>query len=217
VNARLVKDAIALIRRERRRRLDELPDHEWAYDEWQSHHEPFVNDLCLMLLVAMRHEVERELVKLAAKVTGHGRPLRGDEYAQRVLAQRASLVTRGKGWKSLIATLKLKSFPEWDSSMETLRLVSNSYKHAPTGRPDVELLKHLHLDRRRKYAPLSESDAVRKRLAKSLRLRKSVDYCDIAEELLKRAAQFLKDVASQPSLSPVKYGALSIRPRDAEH
>lgn len=193
-----------------------MPDHVWAYDEWQFHHEPFINDLCLMLLVTIRHQVERNLVKLAARVTGHGNPLDREEYVKRVTEERMALKTTDKGWKSLVSKLKLKSLPEWASSMETLRLVANNYKHAPSERPDVDLLRHLHLDRRRNYASLPESNAVRERLAKSVRLRTNADYCDIAEEMLRRA-RFLKDVAGQPGLSRVKPGRLSLAFKHVEY
>lgn len=82
--------------------------------------------------------------------------------------------------------------------METLRLLANSYKHAPHGGPDNDLLKHLkeHLKfrRRRKYASLPESHRLREGLALSLGLGKDTDYCDIAEEFVGLADRFLGKV-----------------------
>jgi hypothetical protein len=58
----IVKDMIGFIRAERDRRLALLAkvDSEVAYDLWSEVDEPFVNDLCLMLLVSIRHTVERD-------------------------------------------------------------------------------------------------------------------------------------------------------------
>jgi hypothetical protein len=215
MDTKVAKDTIKVIRKERKRRLSRLPNHpDAAYDRWLFSDEPFVNDLCLMLLVAIRHQVERELLGLAARMNGGEKPLSRKQYQQQVEDERKLL--RKKGWSKLIAKLKLKAFADWGTSMETLRLLANSYKHAPSGRPDNDLLKHLKLGLRRNYAPLPESACLRERLAASLNLEKDADYCTIAEELLKRADCFLAEVKQQPGLCKVKWGAVSLSLEDAE-
>src|SRR5712691_11701981 len=213
MDTKAAKDVIQVIRKERKRRLRRLPDDPDAADYvWRYTDEPFVNDLCLMLLVAIHHQVERELVGLAARMTGDGQPLSLAEYQRQVQIERDQWRT----WKTrrkTITKLKLESRAEW-TSMETLRLLANSNKHA-VRRPHDDLLGHLKLDLKRNYAPLAESDGVRERLATSLDLDNGADYCAIAEELLERADRFLTAVKKQPGLSKVR-GAVSLRSKDAE-
>jgi hypothetical protein len=204
MDTKVAKDTIKVIRKEQKRRWSRLPDHQdAAYDQWLFIDEPFVNDLYLMLLVAIRHQVERELVRLAAQMTGDGKALSREQYQTRIQDERR-LLRNKDGWKKLVAKLKLKSCAEWDTSMESLRLLANSYKHEPSGRPDNKLLKHLKLDLKRKYAPLPESSCVREGLAVSINLQKNADYGDIAEGLLKRSDRFLAAVKQQSGLSEVK-------------
>lgn len=210
MNTKVAKDTIAVIRKERRRRMSRLPDQPDAADYvWRYTDEPFVNDLCLMVLVAIHHQVEREILALAARMTDDGEPLSRTEYEQRVQTERGRW-RRRQDKPEVIARLNLRSFGQWDTSMETLRLLANSYKHEPSGRPDAELLRHLKLDVRRKYMALVDSDGLREGLAASLDLKKNADYCAIADALLMRADQFLAAVKRQPGLSRVKRGALSV-------
>jgi hypothetical protein len=214
MNTKAAKDTIEVIRKERQRRRAELPDPEdAAYDQWMFTDEPFINDLCLVLLVAIRHQVERELVGIAARVTDDGAPLDRKQYQERMRDEREGL---RHGWKPLIGKLDLRSFPEWQGSMQTLRLLVNSYKHSPWGRPDEDLLQHLKLPLTRNYAVLPDSRSVREKLADSLGLDKDADYCEITEELLNRADSFLGSVRQRPGLSEVKWGRLSLAAADAE-
>ena len=66
MDARVLKDMVATVRAERRRRKQPLTgeDDDSPHDRWLFVDEPFVNELCLVLLVALRHELERELVGL---------------------------------------------------------------------------------------------------------------------------------------------------------
>jgi hypothetical protein len=72
---RILKDIIAVIRAEQQRRESLLTDEEpnFAYDQWLFTDAPFVAELCLMLLVTLRHQVERELARLAARAVGDGK------------------------------------------------------------------------------------------------------------------------------------------------
>jgi hypothetical protein len=217
MDTKVAAEVIAVIRREKRRRFARLgrTDVEYAYDVWLFRDAPFVNELCLMMLVTIHHQVERDLVKIAAKCTGNSRKtLTGDAYRRRIREERARVRAHGMG--KLIAKLKLNSFGEWNSSMRTLQLLANCFKHSPSLRPDRPLLKHLRMpvlaERRPSvvYAPLPESDIFRERLAKSLKLDKDADYCAITEEFLARGTRFLKEVEVQPGISPVKLGAVSL-------
>ncbi len=206
------KDMIQVIRDERNARLKRLPTEnpDVAYDQWFFTDEPFINELCLDLLVAFRHHIERELVWMAARVTSDGRELAGKGYRKRVRDER-ELLRKSNGWKKLIAKLKLATVTEWNSSMNTLRLLANSYKHNPSSAPDRDLQKHLGLDLDGNYADLPESQALKKGLSTSLGLQEGADYCDIADELLARVDRFLKEVQAQPvTRSPVKWGPVPI-------
>jgi hypothetical protein len=213
----VAKDILDTIRREKKRRVARLEreDSDYAYDLWQARDEPFLNELCLMMLISIHHDVERRLVKLAARFTGdEKRTVNADTYKRRVRHERQLLHAKGKG--KLIAKLKLNSFPDWNGAMRTLQLLANCLKHSPSLTPDRPLLRHLKLPlvpgRRPtvSYAPLPESAIFRERLAISLKLPKHADYCDIIEEFLTRSEQFLKNVEKQKGVSPVKFGPVSL-------
>lgn len=196
----VAKHVIDVIRAEQDSRLARLvaEEPELANALWHVYDEPFINELCLMLLVAIRHQVERELVLLAARVTSDGRELDTDQYRQKV-----EQLSQPGNWKKLKSKLQLTSFAEWEA-METLRLLANAYKHAPSTTPSKDLLKHLGLDLGGEYASLPESPTFREGLAASLDLQCDSDFCDIADELLARAGRFLTDVQAQVKLSPIK-------------
>jgi hypothetical protein len=210
MNTSVAKDMIRVIRAERESRLARLPteDPDFAYDEWLSTDEPFINELCLTLLVALWHQVERELVHLAARVTSDGRELSLEQYRQRIKEERKHMDTRD-GRKEITAKLQLKTIDEWHS-MQTLRLLANSYKHHPSTKPKDLLLQHLAPRTRPNlnYDSLPESQGFKAELAASLDLLDGANYCDIADELLDRVARFLAEVPKQSMLSPVKWKVL---------
>jgi hypothetical protein len=215
MDTRVVKDTIEVIRRERKRRRARLPDnYDAAHDRWLFWDLPFVNELCLMLLVAIHHQLEHELIRIAAKKTDDGNDLSQAQYQERLRAERARWKTDRK---SIIAKLSLNSFPEWNREFEALRQIANSYKHTPWRKPDDKLLKLLSLDLTLNYAPIAESDAIREGLAVYLKMRKNAEYPAIATKLLKRADAFLTAVGSQPGLSKVHRGRVSFHPKDFEH
>jgi hypothetical protein len=193
MDAKLAASAVEVIRKERDARLSRLSneDPDYAYDSWLFFEGPFIGDLCLTVLVAVHHQVERELLHLAARVADDGRDLSGDEFDKRVEEERGQLKDRS-GRKKLVAKLKLETLDDWHS-LETLRFLSNSYKHNPSQMPDEDLLRHLGLKFGVPYAPLSESEALRAALGASLGLSEAADFCDIADELISRAARCITD------------------------
>ena len=217
MNSQIAKEIINVIRGERKRLADELTildreDHESAWEQWLFKAEPFINDMCLMVLVAVRHQVERELVLLAARANA-GTTINGAQYQHNVVFQRDLL--RLDGWKQLSATLNLQSFTEWTTSMETLRLLANCLKHEPTQGPGKELLEHLKLPLVPKgpmivgYLPLAESRCLREGLATSVNLPRDADYCTIAEAFVFAADHFLDGVRRTNSLAQIS-GAVSL-------
>jgi hypothetical protein len=213
METRILKEMIGVVKAEEQRRVAELDnvDPYYADDRWLFTDRPFVNELYLMVLVTLRHQVERELVKIAARVGGH--EISGAEYQANVKRERELL--RGGGWGKLEVRLKLKSFP--NKYVETLRLLANSYKHVPAMEPEKELLNLLHLERDVKYAPLPESESLQEALGLFVGLGKDAAFYDIAEKFIDEASDYLDGVQRSVTLSPVKWGRASLNPKDFLH
>lgn len=197
---RVIRDEKSRRAAERRadaRRSDE--DADIAGETWVGEDVPFLNDLCLMLLVTMWHHVERKLVWLAALVTEDGQDV--DDLKTYHVAARNERERWQKNRGTLIEQLNLKSCDEWDGAMRTLRLLANSYKHDPSGTPDKALLDHLVLDTHITYASLPESDAFREGLAASLGLQRDADYSDIANDFLDRIDRLFADIPKKARLA----------------
>jgi hypothetical protein len=193
---------IAVIRTEEQRRVSLLTgeDPDFEYERWLSTDEPFVNELCLMVLVTLRHQVERELVKLAARASDDGKEISPKEYHAEVQKLRKG---RGWNWETIKARLNLESCAG-NKRMEVLRLLVNSYKHDFSMEPDNELLNSLKLETGDDYARLPESPALRERLATSVGLGKEAGYCDIVGRFVDIASGFLAEAQSHTKARPVK-------------
>jgi hypothetical protein len=213
MNTRLAKNILEIIRSEEERRISLLDDKDSdaAYDQWVFKDAPFLAELCLMLLVALRHQVERELVVLAARAANDGKEIDGKQCQKRV--KELQDLPLSKRWKTIEARLKPQCCLGAEA-IEALRLLANSYKHDPSKEPAEDLLKLLNLEVGVNYAPLPESDALREALAASVGLNQDADYCDIAETFLDIVDIFLTDVRRQPQISRVKWGAASLNPKD---
>lgn len=105
-----------LVMREQDLRRNRLPDdRDAAYDEWLFSDRPFVNDLCVLYLVAIRHEVERRLIDLAVRDHGTS-PLTQAEYR----LQRDSLVKNRRIWDEIESRVGYRNCARHES-MEVLR------------------------------------------------------------------------------------------------
>lgn len=208
----ILREMIDVIRAEQQRRASLLTDKDtnFAYDRWIFKDEPFVNELCLMLLVTLNHQVERELVRLAALADDEGSKINGQQYQEKIEQLR-----KGKSWdfKEIENRLKLESC-EGYKSMKALRLLANSYKHDLSMMPNKGLLKLLNFETEVNYASLPESDMFREGLSASLSLPKDAVYCDIAERFVDIANDFLTNVRSRTKLSRIKWGLGSFKPSD---
>jgi hypothetical protein len=206
---------IEIIRKEEQRRALLLPgeDPGFARDRWLFVDEPFVNEMCLMLLVALRHQLERELVRLAARVLDGEEEISRQEYEQEIENLR-----KGNRWdmKKVENRLNLKACKGY-KSIEALRLLANSYKHDPSMVPDKKLLAWLEIEAGIKYASLPESDSLREGLAAFIGLSKSATYCDIAERFLGVTTDFLLTIESGTKPSEVHWGHASLNPKDSLH
>lgn len=217
----IFKDIIAVFRAEQQRRgklrreaqlIVEYTSFE--YDQWLFIDAPFVNELCLMLLVTLRHQVDREEIKLAALAAHDGKDISPEEYHEEV--QKLKIEKKGKKTKywnftTIRARLKLESCTG-DASMKTLRALANLYKHEPSMEPNKELLELLKLKKEDNYQSLPESHALQEGLAVSICLGKDADYCDIAERFVDIAKAYLADAESHIKKSPVKRGPTPFNP-----
>jgi hypothetical protein len=203
------KSFIGLVTEEARRRqaLLENADPDYAYDQWIFTDLPFLHDLSLLFLVAIRHHIERRLLYFAACAMGHGSAIKRAEYDLRMKALLA--LPLGKRWKEIEARLsptKCAHYP----SIEALRLLANSYKHDPRNQPDKELIVFLGLDSMLTYATLPESGELQKGLALLVGLPEKAGYAEITERFVEHAEEFLKDVQSRNLLSKVNWGSVSL-------
>lgn len=213
-----LKNMISVIRTEKERRVSLLrtQDPDIQYDQWLFTDVPFINELCLMFLVALRHQVERELVGLAARADVGTNKISGQEYKEKVAQLRKTNKRGGNiGWKwdEINKRLKFKNCEKY-KFIEALQLLSNLYKHDTSMVPDKQLLNLLQLKPGLNYVSLSESDALRKGFADFIGLSNNADYCDIADCFIDIASDFLAIVKSQTILSDVIWGKLSLNPKD---
>jgi hypothetical protein len=214
MNLNVAREVVRVIRAENDRRLSpqESEEPEDAYNRWLCRDEPFINDMCLMLLVALHHELERQLVFLSARVTEPpGQDIPKELWHQNIAAEHRRLRKRG-GWKRLAQRLKLDNREEWTSSIETLRLLANFYKHEPFLKPNgnrkehLKLLEHLRLDAGKNYAPLPQSRCFQEGLATYLGLQTDADYCDIADQLIGRVERLVADLPKDIELRRITGG-----------
>jgi len=226
------RQIIGVIRTKGARRKAGLPDHpDAAHDRWLFTDQPFVNELCLLLLVRLSHEVERQLLLLSLRMPKGGvQEIDVSDYRKQVGERRELLrKNKGKEWRNLYEDLGLRGKHK---VFEVLRLLADSYKHDPFMLPDQELLSSLGLPRKRtptpaslnrtnaaldvNYAPLSESSLLQQGLARCLSLHEGADYCDIAEAFVNFADKFLAGI-TKGSLTPLERKRISMNPRNFEH
>ncbi len=214
------REMLAVIHSEERKRLRRVrrldaQGHEFAWEIYKFECEPFVADLCLSLLTVVWHKVERDLLRLAARLGPIDQPISSTEYLQAVQVERKEFRNR-RTKPQVLQRLNVSKFPAWTGSLEALRLLVNCYKHDPNGTPDAALLRHLRLPQSpggmvKSYARLSESDAFREGLARFLGLKGGAGYPKIASAFIVEAEHFLALVSGQPIFRPYGHeaGALS--------
>lgn len=210
MDVRHAKAFVDLLIAEAKRRESLLPEDDGmglAYDVWTFKDLPFLRDLSLLYLVALRHDIERRLLFYAVCATGHGRPIKRTTFVRR---QRTLLKLHvSKRWKEIDKRLNTSLATNYQS-VEALRLLANSYKHEPRKEPGRELIKHLKLNQRLIYAELPESGELQKGLARLLGLHDTAGYAEILMEFTKRSDAFMEDIVANNKLSPVRWGAVSL-------
>jgi hypothetical protein len=210
------KAFLAVVRSEEKRRSAIL-DHDepdQAYDQWVFCDAPFIAELCIMLLVSLRHHVERRLLFLAACALDHGARIKRAQYEKHQAA--LARLDPAARWKEILKRLKLSTCDHFEIA-ETLRLLANAYKHDPKEQPTKPLLRFLNLDPTINYLELRASDAFKKGLALKVGLAEDAAFVDVTERFIENTDAFLKDVPARNTLSKVSWGPISLAPKDAGH
>ncbi|HUX66916.1 MAG TPA: hypothetical protein VMV31_05470 [Terriglobales bacterium] len=205
------REFLSLIRaeRDRRQQLLEGAEAEAADAQWLFEDGPLLNELCLLLLVAAHHQVERELLKLWARC-GPEDEIAEELYLSRVKTKRA-LLKDPKGWDQMACKL---GFDRAGALTETFRLLANCYKHDPWMIPDGKLAESLGDPVGVRFAPLPESEELRRRLAVSLGLDDQADYIAIAGCFLEKADSFLAGIEKRAHLGRVRREPAGFLPED---
>jgi len=219
MDTKVLKDMITVIRTEQKRRTSLLQnaDPDFAYDNWLFTDGPFLNELCLIFMVALRHQIERDLVGLAARANETKNEISGKQYQENITkVRRTNNAGKNTGWdwKEIYKRLDLKNCDNY-IFVEALSLLSNSYKHEHSMEPNDELLSLLRLGIGVNYASLPESDALREGFAKFIGIKEDSDFCDIAEQFIDISKNFLINVESRANLCKVKWGPVSLNPDDS--
>lgn len=208
----LLKNMIAVVRSEefRRAAMLEKVTSEYADDRWLFIDKPFVDELALVLMLALRRRIEAELVRLAARADRGVGEVDSSDYQREIYA----LMSTRKCLATVKDRLGLESNISYKREMEALRLLANCYKHSPSMEPEKNLLRLLGLKIGIPYAALPESHAVQERLADLVGLSGGASYCDIAERFVDIAAAYLKEVEhqNQAKLCRVRTGFVSLNP-----
>jgi hypothetical protein len=204
---------LSLIKTEERRRAELLPDHpDAAYDQWLFYDAPFVNELCIVFLVALRHHIERRLTFLAACAADAGRPTTRQEFSTR-MKELSDL--KNARWEEIGRRLHQNQCAH-HQVIEALRHLANAYKHDPRMEPGVKLLNHLRLDLNLRYAPIPESGKLQGGLATVVDLPADSSYPDIAASFVECVQGFLDDVEARNAISRVRGAGFHISTSDID-
>jgi hypothetical protein len=212
MDVKLIRSVIQMIKGEKKRRISKLPrdSDDAARDRYFFTDMPFVNELYLMLIVAMWHQIERELVCLAARVDGNTNEMTWDDYKNGVNAL-ADKHPKER-WSIVGSRLRLRTFSD-HKTLELLQNLANSYKHDPFGRPGKKLLECLSLPTNAHYAPLPARKDTAEPLCKALSIDKEEGYAGIAFAFLKSAERFLAELNRDTKLRPIKRRSATLNPK----
>ena len=201
-------DAIRTEEKRREERCATL-DGDIALDQLLFYDQAFLQGFYLLVLVYVWHELEREMVRLTARVQeGPAREISLHDYQQEVVR-----LTRNKDiWKEIRRRLPVEKSDQYGLCYEVLRPLVNSYKHDPFGKPKKGLLEKLGLDASLNYAALTESDTVREALCRRLRLPANESYSGISDAFVRACEQLLLDATTSVALRPIERRPASLRP-----
>ena len=126
------KAYLDVIKDAEQRRAKLLPDDpDAAYDQWLFHDAPFINELCIVFLVALRHHVEHRLTFFAACAADGGKPISRTEFSDRM----KQLSKPKAKWDAIEKRLHPDQCVHYQV-IEALQHLANAYKHNANLEPD---------------------------------------------------------------------------------
>lgn len=196
---------------DRRSKLRDSQNPALNYDQLVFEDEPFINELCLMTLVTLRHEIDRQIALLAARSNQKDNEISVEQYRHNVKQLQAISRNPKKFWGEIWQVLDEDIYRKY-KEIEALRLISNEFKHGFFSTPDEELLRFLSLNTSYNYAPLSESDELRKGLAIFIGISPDADYFEIVNKFVEIAHNFLTEMEKKTKPCKIKGKAVSFNP-----
>ena len=179
--------------------------------------EPFINELCLIVLVVLRHYIERELLVLAARTVKGKQSISMKEFKHN-LKTLCNMNKKGDftgiNWEKVNGKINHEKLDKF-YIIDCLRVVSNCYKHNIRMAPNKELLELLSLDQNPdKYDSLIDSKAIQSSLARIVDVNKNASYKEIFEKFIEVADAFLKKVAEQAKPCKISRKPVSLNPNE---
>lgn len=213
MNRKLVKSLVELVRTEERSREDlrasMSPDA--SYYKATFHDDPLTNELYLLVLLFMWHELEKEIVLMAALSSAEdASPMTRDGHRQEV-KRISKLKPEAKKRAAIEKRLPALDIRAWEL-LDVLRLLANSFKHNPFGKPNRQLLERLGLPENMNHGTLSESGAVRFGLGKFLGVGDDVSFSEIVDAVRKSCDRILLSLESGTPLRPWAHERVSLNP-----
>ncbi len=191
MNTNLIRSLVELVKAEEQSRENGRSSMTPDAADYQAtfHDTPLTNELYLLVLLFMWHEIEREIVLLAAmSASQDASPMTRDDYRKEV--ERLGSLDGKKRKKEIEQLLPKLDNGAWDL-LDVLRLLANSFKHDPFDKPSGDLLKRLGLPKNMNYGSLAESGAVRFGLGKFLGIGDDAAFSEIVDAVRKSCDRIL--------------------------
>jgi hypothetical protein len=216
MNAKLIRSLTQFIRadEESRESVRASMSAEAAHCQAIFRDGPLTNELYLLVLLFMWHEIEKEIVLLAA-LSGvqNSSPLTRDDYQKEV--EHLGSMRYEKRRIEIEKRLPALGTHSWEL-LDALRLLANSFKHDPFDKPDPRLLKHLRLPENMNYASMAESGAVRFGLAQLLGIGDEAPFSEIVEVVRKSCDRTLFILKTGTPLRSFETERVSLNPQTFE-
>jgi hypothetical protein len=191
MNTNLIKSLIELVKAEElsRENARSLMPADAADYQATFRDTPLTNELYLLVLLFIWHEIEKEIVLIAAlSGSQDASPITRDDYRKKVTRlEKLNQDRRKRELEKLLPALDPRA---WDL-LDVLRLLANSFKHDPFDKPKGVLIERLGLPKNMNYAPMSESGAVRFGLAKFLGIGDDASFSQIVDAVCKSCDRIL--------------------------
>jgi len=216
VNTELIRSLVGFVKAEEQARQiarsSMSPDD--AYYRATFHDTPLTNELYLLVLLFLWHDIEKEMLLLAARSTAQNTtPISHDEYGKEI--RRLASLKGEKIEKELRRLLPALDAAAW-KLLDVLRLLANSFKHNPFDKPSSALLTKLGLGENLNYASLSESGAIRFGLGKFLGINEEATFSEIVDAVCKRCSGIVLMLEAGTPLRSFEHARVSLNPATFE-